>query len=68
MFSATAWLRWIAEHPWVIGVALILFGLLSTFKGKELFQLTVGILGAGLTFLFMMLLFSIWGALDYLDN
>lgn len=68
VFSATAWIRWIGEHPWVIGVALILFGLLSTFKGKELFQVTVGILGAGLTFLVMMLLFSIWGALDYLDN
>ena len=68
VFSATAWVRWVAEHPWVIAVFLILFGMLSTFRGKDFFEITVGILGAGLTFLFTMLLFSIWGSLEYLDN
>lgn len=67
-FSATAWIRFVGNNPWIIAILLIIFGLLSTFKGKDFFEITVGILGGGLVFLGAMLLFSFMDWLEYLDD
>jgi hypothetical protein len=66
-FETTPWIRYLSAHPSIIGILLILFGLIATFKGKDFFQLTVGILAFGLIFLLCMLFFSAIGYLDYLD-
>jgi hypothetical protein len=58
----------LADHTWIIAIFLIAFGFFAIFKGKELFEFTIGILGAGLTFIFSMALFSLFGMLDYLNS
>ena len=67
-FSATTWIRFLSANPSLLGLILIIFGLVSTFRGKAFFDLTVGVLGFGIMFLVTMLIFSILNLLEYLDG
>jgi hypothetical protein len=68
VFSATTWVRFLNNQPIAISIFLILFGMLAIFKGKELFEFTIGILGATVTFVSMMAVFSFFGLLHFLDD
>ena len=68
VFSATAWIRYIRNQPYILGIILIIFGIFATLKGKQLFEVTVGILGGGIVFLISMLFFSYMNWLEYLDD
>jgi len=67
VFTATAYLRYIADHPWIIALVLIAFGIITTFRGMEFFNWVVSVLTGGIAFTASMLLFSAFGMVDYLD-
>jgi hypothetical protein len=67
-FSTTAWITFLSDRPFILGSILIVFGAVVTFFGRKFFQYTVAVMGAGLGFLTTMLLFSIMGMLDGLEN
>jgi len=67
VFTATAYLRYVADHPWIIACLLLVFGAITTFRGKEFFNWVVAILCGGLSFMGSMLIFSLLGMADYLD-
>jgi len=44
------------------------FGAIATFIGARFFKITIAVVGGGITFLFLMLIFSVWGLLDGLKE
>lgn len=68
VFSTTAWISFLAQHPYILGSLLLVFGALVTFFGRKFFQYTIAATGAALGFLTTMLLFSIMGMLDGLKE
>lgn len=67
VFSATIWLRILSNHPYLLGIAMLIFGYVATYYGREYFRSTVGLIGGATTFFLMMLILSHLGFLDYLD-
>jgi hypothetical protein len=67
-FSTTAWISFLADNPYILGVVLIVFGAIVTFFGRKFFQYTIAIVGFGVGFLTTMLLFSLMGMLDGLET
>jgi len=67
-YSATAWVEFLNENPWVIAVLMIIFGLITTFFGKKFFTITLSVACGGFVFMASMFLFSLMGMLEYLDD
>lgn len=65
--EATAFVKFLANHPWILGILMIVFGAVTTFYGRRFFKWTVGILGGAFSFLFLMLCFSSFGMLSAVD-
>jgi hypothetical protein len=51
-----------------LAVFFIIFGGITTFKGRKFFNIIIAVLGGGLAFLISMLTFSLYGMTDYLDK
>lgn len=68
VFSTTAWISFLAQHPYILGTLLLLFGAVVTFLGRKFFNYTIAFIGFGVGFLTTMLLFSIMGMLDGLND
>lgn len=68
IFEATAFVKLLSNHPWVLGLLLIVFGAVTTFLGRKFFKWTIGILGGTLLFLFIMIVFSSLGMTEALDQ
>jgi len=67
-YSVTAWISFIKEHPWVLGVITIIFGVVVTFFGQIVFKHALAIAAGGIAFMLLMLLFSLFGMLDALEG
>lgn len=68
VFQATAIVDFLNEYPWVLGVALIAFGAVSTFFGGKWFPWILATIGGGVTFLVILVFASVLGLLDALDT
>jgi len=64
VFSTTAWISFLGQHPYILGALLLVFGGIVTFFGRKFFQYTIATIGFGVGFLTTMLLFSVMGMLD----
>lgn len=68
VFQATSIIRWLANNPIVLGIILIAFGAVVTFFGGKFFPHVLASVAGGLTFLVVLLLASVLGALKALDK
>ena len=68
VFSATAWIRFLNQYPQFFSAFLVLFGIFAIFKGKELFEVTIGLFGAAVTFVSLMVVFSFFEMLQFLHE
>ena len=68
VFQATAIVDFLNEYPWVLGVILIGFGVVSTFFGGKWFPIILATIGGGITLLVVLVLASLIGLLDALDT
>ena len=68
VFEATSVIRWLGNHPWIMGVILLAFGLVTTFFGGKFFPWVLTFVASGLTFLIILLLCSVFGWLKALDK
>ena len=66
-FSATSWVRFLGEHPYILGSILVVLGAIVTFFGRKFFPWTVAGIGAVTGFGITMLLFSLFGMLEGLN-
>ncbi len=67
VFTATAWVVYVSEHPWILAVILIVLGAITAFRGRKFFNVLIGVISGLLTFIVSMLIFSAFGMVDYLD-
>jgi hypothetical protein len=67
VFSFTALVAYVSENPWVIAVFLLVTGPIVTFWGRKFIPWVISIAGGFITFVFVLLLCSISGMLDYID-
>jgi hypothetical protein len=66
VFQATALVEYFSEHPYLIGVALIVFGFVATFFGAKFFRIMIAIGAAFIVFIVILLLASALGLLNAL--
>lgn len=67
VFTATAWVIYVSNHPWIMAIVLIVLGYFTAFKGRKFFNLLVAVIGGFLAFVASMMMFSAFGMLNYLD-
>ncbi len=67
-FEATAAVKFLGNHPWILAIVMIVFGLFSCLYGYKFFYIIIGTITGGIAFLFSMLLFSLMGLMDGLDH
>ncbi|CDW77915.1 UNKNOWN [Stylonychia lemnae] len=68
VFQATSIVRYLSENPWALGAILIVFGTIVTFWGGKFFPYVLASVAGGITFLAILLLASILGALIALEK
>ncbi len=68
VFEATSIVRFMANHPYIMGILLLFFGGVVTFYGGKFFPWVLSTAVAGITFLVVLLLASVLGALKALDK
>lgn len=68
VFEATAIVKFLGSHPWILGVLMILFGGFSCFYGYKFFYIVIGCLTGLVAFLFASILVSLTGAMDGLET
>ena len=68
VFQATSIVRFFANHPYIMGVLLLLFGGAVTFFGGKFFPWVLAAAAGGITFLVVILIASAVGALKALDK
>ena len=68
VFTATPVTRYLKEHKNAVGVVLIILGLLATFFGRVFFPTVMSLLGGLLTFLLLMIAFSMTGMLARIEG
>lgn len=68
VFEATSIVRFLANHPYIMGILLLFFGGVVTFFGGKFFPWVLSAAVAGITFFVVMLLASVLGALKALDK
>lgn len=56
--SATPFVEFLAEHPWAMGILLIVSGGIIAFFGRKFIQHAVAVISGGAAFLIVMLIFS----------
>lgn len=66
-YSVTAWITFLKDHPWVLGVIMIVFGAAVCFFGQMIFRHALAVAAGGIAFMFLMLLFSLFTMLDALQ-
>jgi Domain of unknown function (DUF4203) len=67
-FSSTAIVAFLHEYPWALGLLMIVFGSVVNFFGRKFFQWTLAALGFFFGSLSSLLLLSLAGLLDGLNN
>ena len=68
VFQATSIVEFLTNHPWIMGVALIVFGVVATFFGGKFFPYVLATVGGGMTFLVVLVLCSAFGGLKALET
>ena len=51
VYSGTAFIVFLQNNPWVLGIVAAVVGLIVTFYGREFFQSVIETIGGGLLFL-----------------
>jgi hypothetical protein len=68
VFEATSVIRFFANHPYILGVLLLVFGGLVAFFGGKFFPYVLATTVGAITFMVILLLASVLGALKALDK
>lgn len=68
VFQATSIVEFVANNPWIVGILLLAFGIVSTFFGGKLFPYVLASVGGGLTFVVVILIASALGGLRALEE
>lgn len=68
IFQATSIVEFVANNPWIVGILLLAFGVVSTFFGGKLFPYVLASVGGGVTFVIVILIASALGGLRALEE
>ena len=68
IFKATSIVEFLYNHPAIVGLLLIAFGIVATFFGGLFFPYILATVAAGVTFLAVLVLLSAFGGLKALES
>jgi hypothetical protein len=67
-FEATAYIKFLVENPWALGIAFIVLGAIMCFRGKRFLDKVLMSIGFIAGFSAIMYIGSMIGMLNYLDH